>query len=125
MTENKASSRKTQEASAISAARGGRGAALKAATANRLEDGAVVYLGHEGGWEERIDAARVADGNDAAAALLAEAEQDVALCRIVAPHLIDVARDAKGALRPTTYREQIRAFGPSIHPQFGKLEATG
>ena len=125
MSETKGTSRKTEEAAAISAARGGRGAALKAVTANRLADGAVVYLADDGEWTERIDGARVADGKDATAALLADAERDSALCRVVTPYLIDVSREANGALRPATYRERIRAFGPSIHPQFGKLEATG
>ena len=44
MSETKGTSRKTEEAAVISAARGGRGAALKVVTANRLADGAVVYL---------------------------------------------------------------------------------
>ena len=125
MSETKATSRKTEEAAVISAARGGRGSSLKAATANRLADGAVVYLADDGRWAERIDAARIADGKDAAAALLADAERHVALCRVVGPYLIDVTRDTVGTVRPATYREHIRAFGPSIHPQFGKLEATG
>jgi hypothetical protein len=125
MSEPKGTSRKTEEAAVISAARGGRGAALKVATANRLTDGAVVYLAGDGEWAERIDRARVADGKEAAAALLTHAERDAALCRVVTPYLIDVTRDPDGALRPATYREHIRAFGPSIHPQFGKLEAHG
>ena len=117
-----AETRKTLEAAEISAARGGRGAALKVATANRLSDGAVVYLG-DGEWTERIDGARIADGKDAATALMEDAERDVPLCRVVAPYLIDVGYSADNALRPATYREQIRAFGPSIHPQFGRHEA--
>ena len=117
-----AETRKTLEAAEISAARGGRGAALKVATANRLSDGAVVYLG-DGEWTERIDGARIADGKDAATALMEDAERDVPLCRVVAPYLIDVGYCADNALRPATYREQIRAFGPSIHPQFGRHEA--
>jgi hypothetical protein len=125
MSETKGTPRKTEEAAVISAARGGRGAALKAVTANRLSDGAVVYLAEGGEWAERLAGARVVDGKEAAAALLADAERDAALCRVVTPYLIDVARNTDGALRPATYREHIRAFGPSIHPQFGKLEATG
>jgi Protein of unknown function (DUF2849) len=124
MSEPKGTSRKTEEAAVISAGRGGRGTALKVANANRLADGAVVYLADDGEWAERIDRARVADGKEAAA-LLTHAERDAALCRVVTPYLIDVTRDPDGALRPATYREHIRAFGPSIHPQFGKLEATG
>ena len=118
-----AETRKTLEAAEISAARGGRGAALKVATANRLSDGVVIYLGENGEWTERIDAARIANGKDAATALMADAERDVSLCRVVAPYLIDVGYGVDNALRPATYREQIRAFGPSIHPQFGRHEA--
>ena len=117
-----AETRKTLEAAEISAARGGGGAALKVATANRLSDGAVVYEG-DGEWTERIDGARIADGKDAATALMEDAEREVPLCRVVAPYLIDVGYSADNALRPATYREQIRAFGPSIHPQFGRHEA--
>lgn len=123
MTETDGPSRKTEEPAVISAARGGRGAALKAATANRLSDGAVVYLGDDGEWTERIEGARIADGKDAAATLIADAERDVPLCRVVAPYLIDVGYGADRALRPATYRERIRAFGPSIQPRFGRHEA--
>lgn len=122
MTETEGPSRKTEEAAVISAARGGRGAALKAATANRLSDGAVVYLGDDGEWTERIEGARIADGKDAAAALIADAERDVPLCRVVAPYLIDIGRGPDNVVRPATYREQIRAFGPSIHLPYGRHE---
>ena len=120
MSEPKAPSRKTEEASVISAARGSRGGtALKAVTANRLVDGAVVYLTIEGSWVEAFGVARIADGKDDAAVLLADAERDVARCRVVAPYLIDVASGKDGALRPASYREHIRAFGPSTHPELG------
>lgn len=122
MTEIDGASRKTEEAAVISAARGGRGAALKAATANRLCDGAVVYLGEDGEWTERIEGARIADGKDAAAALIADSERDVPLCRVVAPYLIDIGRGPDNAVRPATYREQIRAFGPSIRSPYGRQE---
>jgi hypothetical protein len=125
MSEPKGTSRKTEEAAIISAARGGRGAALKVATANRLADGVVVYLADDGEWVEGIAGARIAGGKEAAVALLADAERDAVLCRVVTPYLIDVTRDPGGALRPVTYREHIRAFGPSIHPQFGNHQATG
>jgi hypothetical protein len=112
-----------EAAAAISAARGGRGAALKAVTANRLADGVVVYYAEGGEWAERIEHARVAEDKDAAASLLADAERDVGRCRVIAPYLIDVVRGDGGALRPTTYREKIRAAGPSIHPDLGKQAA--
>ena len=129
MSEPKAPSRKTEEASVISAARGSRGGtALKAVTANRLTDGAVVYLTAEGAWVEAFGQARIGDGKDEAATLLADAEKDVARCQVVAPYLIDVSAGPDGALRPASYREHIRAFGPSTHPEFGhpiQSDATG
>jgi uncharacterized protein DUF2849 len=124
MSEIKEKRRLTDEAADISAARGGRGSALKAITANRLADGLVVYLGAGGDWVEPIEGARIADGKDEAAVLLAEAERAAAACRVVAPYAIDVVRNADGAVRPASYRERIRAFGPSIHPQFGRPEAA-
>ncbi|MCU0894828.1 MAG: DUF2849 domain-containing protein [Rhodospirillales bacterium] len=85
-------------------------------TANRLSDGVVVFLDANGRWSEHIAAARVAEKDDADA--LTEAGEARGN-EVVAPYLIDVALDAGGP-QPLRYRERIRAFGPSIHPQFGK-----
>jgi|APTNR8051073442_1049403.scaffolds.fasta_scaffold00410_7 hypothetical protein len=85
-------------------------------TANRLSDGAVVFLDAEGRWSERIAAARVAEKADAQA--LTNAGEATA-AEVVAPYLIDVTLEAEGP-RPLRYRERIRAFGPSIHPEFAK-----
>jgi hypothetical protein len=41
---------------------------------------------------------------------------------VVEPYAIEVIRDA-GDVRPVRYRERIRAFGPSIHPDFAKRPA--
>jgi hypothetical protein len=82
-------------------------------TANRLFDGAVVYLSSEGEWVQRIGAAAVADDESAAAALLAAGERAAQEQRVVAPYLIEIERSAHG-IRPKRYREQLRAFGPSI-----------
>jgi hypothetical protein len=86
-------------------------------TANRLLDGVVVFLDANGRWSEHIAEARVAEEKAGAEALTeaGEARGD----EVVAPYLIDVALDAQG-VQPLRYRERIRAFGPSIHPQFGK-----
>ena len=58
MSEPKATvSARPRRRSVISAARGSRGGtALKAVTANRLADGAVVYLAADGGWVEAFGA---------------------------------------------------------------------
>jgi len=119
-TETKSSKRASEEGVlAISTARGARGAALKAVTANRLSDGLVVYLG-AGGWVETIAAARSVEGKEAAAVLLAEAEPDVAACRVVGPYVIDVVPDEAGVLKATSERERIRALGPTTRPDLGK-----
>lgn len=119
MKQGKGPGRTTDEAVvAISAARGSRGSALKAVTANRLADGLVVYFSDGGAWAETIDQARVVEGKEAAATLLAEAEADAG--RVVAPYLIDVGRDEAGGLRPAAYREVMRAAGPSVRLDLGK-----
>ena len=115
-----------KSAAAISAARGARtGAALQAVTANRLSDGVVIYLAENGDWVRQPGAAAIAEGKEAAAALLARAEQDVTLCRVVAPYLIDMVRNPDGSLRPATYREHIRAGGPSVGNSLGKQTREG
>lgn len=86
--------------------------ALRAATANRLRDGVVVFRTATGGWSSRIaDAEIVADGAEAAR-LLAEAERDSANAVVVGPYLIDV-NEVDGETRPVSLRERIRAFGPT------------
>lgn len=89
------------------------------ATANRLLDGAVVFLGYDGKWTRRIDEARVAEREDDMADLETEA---VASAESVGAYLIDVeVRSAEGSgrfVRPSKYRERIRAFGPTTHPTF-------
>ena len=78
-------------------------------SANRLADGRVVYLA-EGGWTREIAAARSAAGKAEGEALLAEAEEAVRRCEVVAPTLIELQPD--GAL-PLRLRERIRDRGPT------------
>jgi hypothetical protein len=80
-------------------------------TANRLGDGAVVFLAGDGRWTERVADARVISEESDAAALLQAAES--AKTVVVAPYLIEVAEQAGGWV-PVRYRERIRAEGPSI-----------
>ena len=88
-------------------------------TANRLIDGAVVFLAVDETWVTRLDDLRVAADKDGASALEAIGARDVAAQIVVAPYLIDVA-EANGHVVPTRYRERIRAFGPSTHPELAK-----
>ena len=82
-------------------------------TANRLVDGIVVYLTEAGGWSERFAEGHAVDDETGAQALTRRAEQAVAACQVVAPYLIEVA-PANDTLAPSSARERIRAFGPSV-----------
>jgi sulfite reductase (NADPH) hemoprotein beta-component len=93
--------------------------ALQMITANRLTDGAVVFLASQGRWVERFDDGQLANDNAEAAALLQIAEAAVAKAEVVAPYLIEVS-DQGGRLLPARYRERIRAEGPSVG---GKVDA--
>jgi Protein of unknown function (DUF2849) len=90
-------------------------------TANRLNDGAVVFLAHDGRWAPRIGEARVIIDEGEATMLLQAAES--AKTAVVAPYLIEVAEQADGWI-PVRYRERIRAEGPSIaaHPHVAARE---
>jgi hypothetical protein len=90
----------------------------KVLTANRLSDGAVVYLG-AGGWSEWIDAASVAADETAAADLEARGAQAVAERQVVDPYLIDVISEG-GHLAAARLRERIRAAGPTVRLDLGK-----
>lgn len=88
---------------------------MKAVTANRLDDGAVVYLSADGSWTADVAAAaRFADA-DAAAAL--EAAQARAT-EIADAYLFEV--DESGALAGReTLRETIRKSGPTVRRDLG------
>ncbi len=90
----------------------------KIVTANRLDDGLVVYL-NGAGWSERIEDARIAGDDAAADGLLAEAEGPGQEIRVVGPYLIEVALEGAGP-RPVSYREAIRAKGPTVRLDLGK-----
>lgn len=85
-------------------------------TANRLSDGAVVYLTAAGDWAENLDHAQVV-----ADAALAEAEGKRAQERllVVGPYLMDV-RVHGARIEPVKMREIIRAAGPSVRLDLGK-----
>ena len=90
----------------------------KIVTANRLDDGLVVYL-NGAGWSERIEDARIAGDDAAADGLLAEAEGPGQAIRVVGPYLIEIALEGAEP-RPVSYREAIRAQGPTVRLDLGK-----
>jgi hypothetical protein len=77
-------------------------------TANRLEDGIVVYLAADGGWTEDIARARLAKTEEETKALEDEAAKDVALRKVVAVYPMEVAL-TDGTVDPLSVRERIRA----------------
>jgi sulfite reductase (NADPH) hemoprotein beta-component len=85
----------------------------KIVSANRLRDGAVVFLGESGEWSLAVDDSAVARDDTRAAELLAIGAKAAAAQIVVAPYLVEVTLDDSRVV-PLTYRERIRAFGPSI-----------
>ena len=95
-----------------------KGAQFQALTANRLSDGIVVYLTAGDGWSESLQEAEVAEGKEAADALLARAEPSVANNTVVEPYLFEVAKEADG-IRAASVRETIRQAGPTVRLDLG------
>jgi len=81
--------------------------------ANRLADGQVVFLAADGGWVEDIARGAVAGDPVAAQRLLADAQLAESRNAVVEPYLIDI-RDAGGRRQPVSFREAIRAAGPTV-----------
>ncbi len=96
---------------------------IQIVTANRLRDGAVVYLAEDGSWTEWIDQARVADDAEFAAELLAAGEAAERELIVVGAYLMKVSGD--GQRQPIGCREVIRSKGPSVRLDFGKQAQGG
>ena len=88
-------------------------------TANRLSDGAVVFLGRERAWVDRLSEAEVFSTVEASAAALADAGKDEQANVILDLYAVDVA-PKDGAMTPVKLREAIRAQGPTVKPEHGK-----
>jgi hypothetical protein len=89
---------------------------MKVVTANSLTTGEVVFW-KAGRWVVAFADAERFDGDEPAAAALAAAEAQATVA--VAAYLIDV-ETIDGHWVPNSYRERLRALGPSNHPQHGK-----
>lgn len=85
----------------------------KILTANRLEDGLVIYLGNNG-WSEDLNEARRAYDDEAAAILDYQGNQAALRNEVADPYLIDLDNDG-----PVRWRESIRANGPTVRPDLG------
>jgi len=89
-------------------------------TANRLADGACVWMDGSGGWSTDINRGKWVEDSEADA-LLERAAEAVKKCLVVGPYAIDVVVD--GDVTPVRFREQVRAKGPTIPiPRPGRLD---
>ncbi|WP_068874960.1 MULTISPECIES: DUF2849 domain-containing protein [unclassified Phenylobacterium] len=95
---------------------------MKALTANRLLDGEVVFW-NAGQWVERFADAQLW-ANDDPVAIEAEAAAKNQPKVVVDAYLIDLV-ESEGLWAPLSYRERIRALGPSNHLHHGKQAEGG
>lgn len=96
-----------------------KGARFQAVTANRLSDGEVVYFSADNCWVEGFTDADIADGAEAADALLARAMPDDFEAHVLEPYLFEVL-EADNFYKPASVRETIRAAGPTVRLDLGK-----
>lgn len=94
---------------------------MKALTANRLADGEAVFW-KQGEWVSRFAEAELFD--DQAAGETAEAHAKTQQTVVVDPYLIDLM-ESEGLWAPLSYRERVRALGPTNHPHHGKQADGG
>ena len=93
--------------------------APKALTANRLQDGEVVYLTASGVWSTSFaDAVIVADEGDLKT-LLANASSSALRNEVVDPLAIDTA--GNDCRSPASLREKIRQRGPTVRPDLARI----
>lgn len=85
----------------------------KVVTANRLSDGAVVFLTPAAVWSKDIDSAVMAVEPQAAAALGEHGKRAEAANHVTGSYVIDVER-LNGRILPVHIRERIRALGPTV-----------
>ena len=95
---------------------------MKALTGNLLDDGEAVFLGHDGQWAARFADAELFEDDDAALAAEAHAKTEITV--VVNPYLIDVV-PAEHGYAPLSYRERVRALGPTNKPEHGKKTEGG
>ncbi len=85
----------------------------KAVTANRLRDGAVVFLTPGGDWSLDVAGSAVATDKVSADRLMAIGGEAVLKRIVVGPYLFEIS-DEGGRVEPIAHRERIRAFGPTV-----------
>ncbi|WP_174301209.1 DUF2849 domain-containing protein [Caulobacter sp. S45] len=94
---------------------------MAAVTASDLRDGEVVFWA-EGRWVKRFADAELFNAVEPGQAALDLARAQPTI--VVEPYLINL--DLEGGVPvPTSYRERVRALGPTIHPEMGKQAEGG
>lgn len=89
--------------------------AIKAFTANRLGDGAVVFLDGNYGWSQRFADARLFSTDSELEDLTLVASRAEETGQVVGAYPIEVDYDFTLRLAmPARLRERIRAFGPTV-----------
>jgi hypothetical protein len=84
----------------------------KVLTANRLDDGSIVYMALSGNkplWVNDIKEAK-AFGDSEVSTMESMAETEVAANVVVSPYVIDTTV----GIAPTSAKETVRATGPSV-----------
>jgi len=94
-------------------------------TANRLNDGLVVFMGKDGCWENSILDAQVLETDETLKTRLALANAALQAQIVVGPYEIEVSENDKGEFRPLRFRERIRAYGPTTHADFAIQDVPG
>jgi hypothetical protein len=94
---------------------------MKALTGNRLGDGEAVFFAG-GQWAERFADADLFEDDDAALAAEARAKSQITV--VVDPYLIEVIPSDAG-YAPLSFRERVRALGPTNKPEHGKKTEGG
>jgi hypothetical protein len=90
--------------------------------ANRLADGAVVFLAPGGeSWTTAVASGAVIEEDAEAQRLLGAVKQLEALSPVIDPQVIQVKID-DGVVRPIEIRELIRAFGPTVRTDRGDTD---
>ena len=85
-----------------------------AISGNELLSGHVVWLGGGRDWVPAFDRACILATEAEAQAAMAQVTADRRELDVVEVHVVDVAERSPGRPVPVTYRERVRAFGPTI-----------
>jgi hypothetical protein len=86
---------------------------LQMIIANHLRDGRVVFLAQDGSWVDSISDGQLILDESESSRLLEVGKRGEQDSLIIDPCLIDVVEQS-GIRRPTVFREEIRATGPTV-----------